>query len=764
MKIAIMTWFHYANYGTALQVTALSRVLESYGHSVKVIQYYPSEITNFLPSMPLFKELSTKVVKKIKNKYNIVENISGKYFIKYREKQLNLTDKCETLSDLEALNGEFDVFICGSDQIWSPLCFNAHYFLDFVKDVNQMIAYAPSVGTFEIEDKFIEKQMVKLTKRFQYISIREKNGAELISKLIEKEVKNVIDPTLLLSEDEWNKNLEINKKKNKSYLLAYFLGNNESHWKTTYKLAKKLDLSVKVIPVFEEDLRRKGVISNGVGPREFVEYVENADYICTDSFHGVAFSINFSKDFCCFERFKNKDRENQNSRIYNILNHLNLENRLYKKENLEHLIKKINYLPVIKKLEILRKESQSFLISSLEQVQEYNLKSSINKNHVFKYNTMCCGCGVCANVCHKNAINIEMTEDGFWEAKVDASICVSCGKCKEVCPFQNNSGRISIKEGRLYSYKDKDSNLLLKSSSGGIAYRLADLLQNKGYSIVGCTFDREEQKAKHILISPKDKEGLCKLQGSKYMQSDFSSVLEEIVNCKTPIAIFGTPCEIAGVRNILKNRKDIFYIDLICHGVPSYHLYKKYKKSLKIHYGMNTDKMEIVFRYKPKGWRDRYIYSANLDKEIVVHQSKDEYFLMFEQGACYSSACYECRWRSTCSADLRIGDYWGNRFKKDLTGVSMILSMTEQGKILLNEVVKSEFRQGLKKQNLEDYYNSQQTEIILKPVYYDEIIELLKDDKYELTDIVKKYALPFEKRKQVMRKIHEIYDKIKRKK
>ena len=107
--------------------------------------------------------------------------------------------------------------------------------------------------------------------------------AKILSDLIEKEVATVLDPTLLLDAEEWNNYLGISNSKTSRYLLAYFLGNNDKHWKTTYQLAEKLNLPVKIIPVFPADLKRNGAMVDGVSPKDFVEYIQNADYVCTDS-------------------------------------------------------------------------------------------------------------------------------------------------------------------------------------------------------------------------------------------------------------------------------------------------------------------------------------------------------------------------------------------------------------------------------------------------------------------------------------------------
>lgn len=763
MKIAVMTWFHYDNYGTVLQVTALCRKLSEQGHQVEIIQFYPRGKGDMLPSVSLFREIWNSAVRTIQNSKNpsIVEDVSGKQFDAYRSRELCFTEPCETLADLEALSERFDAFICGSDQIWSPLCFEPHYFLDFVADAERMVAYAPSMGVNGIEDPYIEKRMTELIGRFKHISLREKSGAEIVGKLIGREIPVVLDPTLLLSMDEWGECLELEKQETEPYLLAYFLGVNERHWRAVYALAERLKLEVKVIPVFRADRKRRGVIDIGVGPREFVKYIQNAAFVCTDSFHGVAFSVNFSRDFCCFERFGVKDKSNQNSRIYHILDILGLNSRLYKSGR-ETDTGKIDYAQVHRKLEQFRRESQDFLQGSLAAVEQHCLSAGEGKKHVFQNGSLCCGCGACEQVCPVNAIQVNQVKSGFYRAIVREEICISCGKCRSVCPFRTDDFRVSLDKKKLYSYKDPDPGFLRESSSGGIAGRLAVLLQKKGYSIAGCIFDPTEQKARHILISPEDEKGLLQLHGSKYMQSEIAPLIPELVACSTPVAVFGTPCQIAGIRNILRERQDVVYIDLICHGVPSYHVYQRYRELLKEQYHMDDTNLSVKFRYKPKGWHKKYIYVTDAKREKTTSQFKDEYFQLFEQGACYMPACYECRWRASGSADLRIGDFWGKRFRKDETGVSMAVSVTEQGGRLLEELKSSDFGKGLMEQPLEDYFNNQQTQNFTVPVYYDELVSELEDPDRKLTDVVKKFTVHAEKRKRIIRNVYEVYKKFRK--
>lgn len=764
MKVGMMTWFQYHNYGTALQVVALSKTLDAMGHMPFVIHYTPKTQVVKQHKNGVLADSISKAVTRIKSHpyHRYQETQREEKFTHFYEEYLHFTASCNILPKLEGLNSEFDAFVCGSDQIWSPSCFDPHYFLDFVSDERKMIAYAPSVGLSSIEDKNIEAQIKKLASRFEHISTREASGSEIIEDLVGKEVKTVLDPTFLLMDNDWRQLSSEMGKDRSPYLLVYMLGTNEQYWKEIYRIAERLHLQVKVIPVFFKDLHRTGCIQEAVGPEDFLSLVDGADYICTDSFHGTVFSIIFNKRFTVFERFKKGDALNQNSRIYNILSLLHLEERLIcDKRSQEKIVEDIDYAKVNEILSSLRQQSLSYLQNALHNVEQGIGETDKVKNHVLKGHSLCCGCGACHSICPVEAIKVEMDKEGFYSALVNEDKCISCGKCRKVCPYIDFSQAKSINSGTLYSYKDSESDVLQKSSSGGIAYRLSLMMMNNGFSVVGCEFDRQTQKAKHIMIAKEDETQLCRLQGSKYMQSEFAPVMQQLMVNKKPVVIFGTPCQIAGVRRLLKKRDNIFLVDLICHGVPSYAMYKKYLDYLKNEKQMNVDGIETIFRYKPRGWREIYIYSENDGKSICTHQSKDPYFLMFEHGFCYAKGCYECPWRDCSAADIRIGDYWGTKYKTDTTGVSMVVVLTENGKTLLKSL-KSSHVGKLKKEPIGDYFQCQQTVNLPRPVFWEELIDALNTDSRSFTDIINQYIVPFEQRKRLSRKIASIRSFMKR--
>jgi coenzyme F420-reducing hydrogenase beta subunit len=746
MKIALLTWFHYSNYGTALQVYAMAETLSQMGHEVDVINYRPRPMKPRTLQDMSAKTVTVKVLGKIRSERTEYTAQSKPYenaereelFASFLSESIKLTEECITLSDLCELNGRYDAFICGSDQIWSPNNFDPRYFLDFVSSPDKMIAYAPSIGLNSVDDRYVAEQMRTLIKRFKHLSVREKQGADLIRSLTGMEAEVVCDPTLLMDGRGWDRLCGNDRPYDEPYMLVYMLGSNDAHWGKVYADAEKRGLSVKVIPVHERDSERDGCIGNAVGPYEFLTLVKHADAVYTDSFHGTVMSLLLHTSVVPFERFSSGDPICQNSRIYNLLSVTGLTDLLVSFDGTGGSARDIDFENVDAAVSAYRNSSAEYLSRSLDEAREDRIKE---KKHVLYSCPLCCGCGACENVCPVNAVKVGMDVSGFIRAEVDENKCIQCGKCVSVCPMLGRSTAKAVAEAPLYSFKSDDPQVLFASSSGGFAHTVSSILLERGYSVAGCIFDEKTQRAKHVLI--RSAEELSLLQGSKYMQSDFSSVLGEILRCGTPVVLFGTPCQISGARKLLKNKKDVIYIDLICHGVPSYNLYRKYRRALSRKYGLKENGIVTKFRYKDKGWRTIRLFSTDGSSSVCFDQREDMYFRAFETGDCYNSSCYECRLRDRSDADIRMGDYWGSRFENDMTGVSMISVFSEAGEELMR--LLGEKNVGcICPQPTEDHTDVQQMLNRPAPLFYSEYIGRLADDRESLSGLLRRYCSPFE--------------------
>jgi hypothetical protein len=231
-----------------------------------------------------------------------------------------------------------------------------------------MIAYAPSIGVMDITDKNIKAKMAVLISRFEHLSVREDRGREIIFELTQKESELVLDPTLLLDSNDYDSLVDGMTDFRKEYLLCYFLGENEKYWRTVQKMQRVKNMSIKIIPIHGKDCKRKFEIALDTGPCDFLWLFKNASLICTDSFHGTIFSILYKKQFVIFERFSKHDPKGENSRIYNLLKCLSLEDRVVSDKNIYNVLsKEIDFESVDSILSKLKKKSIMYLENTLKK-------------------------------------------------------------------------------------------------------------------------------------------------------------------------------------------------------------------------------------------------------------------------------------------------------------------------------------------------------------------------------------------------------------
>ena len=354
MNTATVTWIAYENYGTYLQAYALQQILRKLGHENHII--YDSYFAKYVPDkIPFFK----RVIQFIK--FIVIGKHHYTHFrFKLFEKQYLSIEYNVTVTD--GLGDKYDVFICGSDQIWSPyLDFEPFYFLGF--KAKKKIAYAPSIGTDKFTKQFISRAL-PLIKDFDFISTREKVISDSLSMLIGRDVETVVDPTLLLLKADWMKLIKCVNMNH--YLLCYFLTPNEWYINIAKDYSKKKKLKLVVFSICPKcEMYADTIIY--AGPKEFLSYIMSADMIFTDSFHASIFSLIFQKSFVAFKRFEDGKDNDQNSRFYNLFDELGIKDHFVEINNVEKVysVHTIDWNSVNNQIEILRRKSISYLKKAL---------------------------------------------------------------------------------------------------------------------------------------------------------------------------------------------------------------------------------------------------------------------------------------------------------------------------------------------------------------------------------------------------------------
>lgn len=330
MKVAIVTLPGHFNYGNRLQNYALQEFISNYVETVETLWFGKNEWKNpfvYLPELKrnkldkiYFKNVLKFILnwKNTRNKEaNYGKDCIRQYNIKkFSDKYINIRYDCEID---EKLNDIYDYFIVGSDQIWFlNMDFSYVRFLRFA-NICKRIAYAPSFGVSKVPNENIDKNKLKqFLNEMKSISIRETAGAKIIYDLIGKNVPVLVDPTILLSKEKWQKIEMVPKWYNgEKYILTYFLGNpspiiKNIAKKNNWKIYNLMDINILDLYVSRVE--------------EFVYLIEHAQLMCTDSFHGTVFSILMNTPFLVVNR-QEKGMPDMTSRIDTLLDLFGYQDR-----------------------------------------------------------------------------------------------------------------------------------------------------------------------------------------------------------------------------------------------------------------------------------------------------------------------------------------------------------------------------------------------------------------------------------------------------
>ena len=754
-KVAVMTWYTYRNYGTALQASALVSVLESLGYDPRVIQYRPRrEIRERQSIATHWRRLFAGICVLPHSRFWFPEERS-KLFLEFLDARLRKTEPYQSMPELKELNKEYAAFICGSDQIWSLNGFDDNYFLPFVEQAEKKVAYAPSLGGTRFRSEVQKKRFIELISSFRYLSLRESQSVELIRDLTGQTAEAVLDPTLLLDGKQWDAYLGSTESRlpDRKYILCFFLGDPGRYRSFVKKLSACLELPYYVIPMTEGERNGGHGVPFEVGPGEFVSLIRNAAFVCTDSFHGTAFAVNYHIPFCVFERFRKRDPGSQNMRITSFLGLMDLEDRLVSPSHTAGIRKlaHCDFSAADEKLRVLRRKSLEYLGSALKEASA--AVPAPVEGASFRIADQCCGCGACAAVCPVRAVHMEENEEGFLQCRVDESLCLKCGKCREVCPMQRISAPLMANARALYDARSASAEVRMGSSSGGIGQELARLSREMGHAVCGCVYERESRTAKHLLICPEDSRGISGLRGSKYLQSRTVEAMKEIWQRKAgePLTFFGTPCQTAAVDRLLKLRgchDRAILVDLVCHGVPSAKLWDRYLCQLDERYGTG-EHPAVSFRYKDGRSSLRLMRVEGNGKCYVQNERKDDFYAFFRRGLCHMDSCYECPYRERSAADIRLGDYW-LRFADDQEAHSMVIANTDRGQDILMQL-KERGLCGMREYPLEEYWTVQYPYNTVVPLDREQILRDLRTSEEPLHVLRKRYCGFHDTREAVMR-------------
>lgn len=704
-RVGIVSCYFKNNYGSMLQAYATKKILDNSNIPNETInidnnidfekgkrRYYISQIFNF--SFIKSKLGMIKMIIDIKLNKELRKNVSirNRKYKKFRN-EFNLSRSSNTYEDLTKLAKErYSDVIVGSDQLWLPVNVVSNYYtLNWVPEAINKISYSTSFGVSSIPKKYNDLYS-KFLKRIDHLSVRENTGVKIVKDITNQNAKLVCDPTILLTKEEWNEVAIKDRIIKEKYILCYFLGSNIEHRKFAERLKKKTGYKIVSLNHSDEYVKYSDIFADitpyDIGPREWINLVKNAEFVCTDSFHGTVFSLIYNKLFFNFRRYNSNAKGSTNSRLDSLLKiaEINSERILNGTEDIDDVLKyKIDFERVNKNLDKYRKDSKEWLLNSIiwkdENIKHINITSKED----------CCGCTACMNKCPKGAIRMMSDNEGFVYPQIDKEKCINCGVCKDTCPIINKN-KISKFEQKAYLFQNKNEAVRSKSTSGGFFSAVGEyVIKNNGICF-GAAYDEsflvEHQEANNI-------NKLKKFRKSKYVQSKLEDTFKKVklyLEGNKLVCFSGTPCQVAGLYSYLgKNYDNLVLIDIMCHSVPSPLVFEKYKKYILKK--LSAEKiLSINFRDKSKyGYKysmmtvetDNGIYSEGIDT--------DPYLRAFFGDYSVRPSCYNCQFKTQERvSDITIWDCFNiNELDKEFDddkGTTRILIQSPKGEKILKKL------------------------------------------------------------------------------
>lgn len=364
--VYLITYHKSINYGSVLQCYALSTYLSNNGYETYVINY---QNDNQKKAFSLY-ETNSGIKSFIKNTYRFFhrKTYHNKIhkFSDFIEKHISETQPFYTEEELFILGKTDSAFVTGSDQVWNTDCvdFDKNYMLGFVDNKKRCLSFAASTNLTSIEKN--KTLFIENVKDFSAISVREKDSALALSKLLNKDVFCCCDPVFLADLGDWESlALESNIKLPEEYVFCYFIGRNNKMLSYAKRIAKETCKKLVIINDNISNLFVRCIKKYDCGPSDFLKILKNSSYIITDSFHAVCFSIIFRKNFYVYSNNQVSNRINQ------ILSVTGLRDRKISDFSLAQPISNVDYsqLECSNFVSFIR-ESKKFLLKNLEHVND----------------------------------------------------------------------------------------------------------------------------------------------------------------------------------------------------------------------------------------------------------------------------------------------------------------------------------------------------------------------------------------------------------
>lgn len=374
MRIGIITFHASLNCGSMLQAFALQEILEKKYHAdVEVINYSNWGQRNYYANWDLYpRPCVIKSNFKALAYHDVIEKVRNDYQ-DFEKQYLHLTPKLlKRRKELDGIDKNYDIVIAGGDQVWNVRCRDADvaYFLSFVKNAKK-VAYSPSLGARNINKVTLNpKKYERLIKDFDALSVREDNGKKWLKDLTGLDIPIIADPTVLLTEEEWETALPINNIEEKFILYYAFSYSSKYNNKIMQEVIRKTGMPIYIIDGKSwaiNKLDQYGIkLWKKSGPLAFLELMKNADLVLVQSFHGIVFSALFHKTFWSLRNKEIKNPDDDRARV--ILRQTGLTSRAITYDDLlsVDLLEAVDYVEVDTKMQHMREEAFKYIENFLE--------------------------------------------------------------------------------------------------------------------------------------------------------------------------------------------------------------------------------------------------------------------------------------------------------------------------------------------------------------------------------------------------------------
>ena len=697
MKAGLVTFYHIHHYGALLQAAATERAVETLGGECEIVDYFVNQ-NNALFRKPTGLGSAAADVhtalhyQPLKKRYERFE--------KFSKDHLRITEhRFESWEELRNTELPYDVILSGSDQIWNPKIFpDRHFDPVFFGTFSQKrkIAYAPSFGIPKVPEEMVD-ELNGYLEQFSHIGVRETQGREIVREASGRNVPVVLDPTLLLTAEQWSEMANTPEgyptpadHTSGGYILCYCISKPGALGSYIRQLAEETGLPVVQLCGIRQKVHPKAQCIFDAGPAEFLGLFKNATYVCTNSFHGTVFSVQFQKPF--FTAVAPTElAAPERSRTFSILNRLGLTRRIIGKGDTVELMDRIDWEDVSKKLVAARQGSLNYLRCAMENVPYEEEATPVAKESDLPElapAARCTGCTACVAGCPKNAISMVRDGEGFARPVIDPEVCVRCGHCTAVCPMLKEREPKAMPVA--YAAWNRDDKIRKDSTSGGVFTVLAEAILEEGGVVYGAALDGK-QHLRHVACFRK--EDLWRLRGAKYVQSDLGDTFREIREAlKTrPVLFSGTPCQVDGLYRFLGNRpENLTTCDLVCHGVPSPAVWEDMARSLEQRKGKSLQ--TVRFRNKVAGWQNSHFTTVYEDGSVDTAPLFDtEFGRAFGRVLFLRPSCHQCAYTNlNRPGDFTLGDLWGlkpEEFPEEQPkGISLLLVNTPHGSHLFDRL------------------------------------------------------------------------------